>query len=122
MRVTTYRELFAIAEFRVLFAATCLNVGSFAVAGLALGTITYAATGSPILTGLSIFGAPLLRLLGQAFFGSGSDLVRPRLALVLTASVTLVADLVQAAPGLAWAGGSCCSVCLRSSHRRSAAA
>lgn len=98
----TYRELFAIAEFRVLFAATCLNVGSFAVASLALGTITYAATGSPILTGLSIFGAPLLRLLGQAFFGSGSDLVRPRLALVLTAAVTMVADLVQAVPGLPW--------------------
>ena len=100
--VKTYRELFAIAEFRVLFAATCLNVGAFAVASLALGTITYAATGSPILTALSIFGAPLLRLVGQAFFGSGSDLVRPRLALVLTASVTLVADLGQAVPGLPW--------------------
>lgn len=98
----TYRELFAIAEFRVLFAATCLNVGSFAVASLALGTITYAATGSPILTALSIFGAPLLRLVGQAFFGSGSDLVRPRLALMLTAAVTMVADLVQAVPGLPW--------------------
>lgn len=98
----TYRELFAIAEFRVLFAAMCLNVGSFAVASLALGTITYAATGSPVLTALSIFGAPLLRVVGQAFFGSGSDLVRPRLALVLTASITMVADLVQAVPGLPW--------------------
>ncbi|GAB2763594.1 MFS transporter [Terrabacter koreensis] len=102
MRVQTYRQLFSVPEFRVLFLVTSLNVGSYAVASLALGTITFAATGSPVLTALAMFGAPLMRIVGQALFGSGSDLVRPRTALVLVATTTLVTDLLQAIPGLPW--------------------
>lgn len=98
----TYRQLFAIREFRVLFLVQCLNIGSYAVASLALGTITFEATGSPVLTALAMFGAPLLRLVGQALFGSGSDLVRPRTALVIVVGATLVADLLQAIPHLPW--------------------
>ena len=98
----TYRQLFAVPEFRVLFLVQCLNVGAYAVASLALGTITFAATGSPVLTALAMFGAPLMRIVGQSLFGSGSDLVRPRTALVLVAATTLVTDLLQAIPGLAW--------------------
>jgi MFS family permease len=100
--VRTYRQLFAVREFRVLFLVQCLNVGAYAVASLALGTITFEATGSTVLTALAMFGAPLLRLVGQTLFGSGSDLVRPRTALVLVVSATLVADLLQAIPHLAW--------------------
>lgn len=98
----TYRQLFAVREFRVLFLVQCLNIGSYAVASLALGTITFAATGSPVLTALAMFGAPLMRLVGQSLFGSGSDLVRPRTALLIVFTTTLVADLLQAIPGLAW--------------------
>ncbi|WP_323100365.1 MFS transporter [Intrasporangium sp. YIM S08009] len=98
----TYRQLFAVREFRVLFLVQCLNIGSYSVASLALGTITYAATGSPVLTALSMFGAPLMRIVGQALFGSGSDLVRPRTALVLVTATTLATDLLQAIPGLPW--------------------
>ena len=98
----TYRQLFAVREFRVLFVVQCLNIGAYAVASLALGTITFEATGSPVLTALAMFGAPLLRLVGQSLFGSGSDLVRPRTALVIVVGATLVADLLQALPGLAW--------------------
>ncbi len=98
----TYRQLFAVREFRVLFLVQCLNIGAYSVASLALGTITYAATGSPVLTALSMFGAPLMRIVGQALFGSGSDLVRPRTALVLVTATTLVTDLLQAIPGLPW--------------------
>ena len=98
----TYRQLFAVREFRVLFVVQCLNIGSYAVASLALGTITFEATGSPVLTALAMFGAPLLRLVGQSLFGSGSDLVRPRTALVLVVAASLVADLLQAIPHLAW--------------------
>ena len=98
----TYRQLFAVREFRVLFLVQCLNIGSYAVASLALGTITFAATGSPVLTALAMFGAPLLRIVGQTLFGSGSDLVRPRTALVLVFATTAVTDLLQAVPGLGW--------------------
>ena len=101
-RVKTYRQLFAIREFRVLFLVQCINIGSYAVASLALGTITFAATGSPVLTALAMFGAPLMRIVGQTLFGSGSDLVRPRTALVLVFTTTMVSDLFQAIPGLGW--------------------
>jgi predicted MFS family arabinose efflux permease len=100
--VKTYRQLFAVRAFRVLFLVQCINIGSYAVASLALGTITFAATGSPVLTALAMFGAPLMRIVGQTLFGSGSDLVRPRTALVLVFTTTMVTDLLQALPGLAW--------------------
>lgn len=98
----TYRQLFAVREFRVLFVVQCLNIGAYAVASLALGTITFAATGSPVLTALAMFGAPLMRIVGQSFLGSGSDLVRPRTALLLVFTTTMASDLLQAIPGLAW--------------------
>ncbi|MCU1538274.1 MAG: rane protein [Humibacillus sp.] len=98
----TYRELFSLREFRVLFVTTCLTVGSGSVASLALGTLTFAATGSPVLTALAMFGAPLMRIVGQSLFGSGSDLVRPRTALLVVGATTTVTYLLQAVPGLAW--------------------
>ncbi|EWT02483.1 membrane protein [Intrasporangium oryzae NRRL B-24470] len=98
----TYRELFSVGAFRVLFLVQCLNVGAYAVSSLALGTITFAATGSAIPTALSMFGAPLVRILGQSWFGSGSDLVRPRRALILIALASLGANVLQAIPDLLW--------------------
>jgi predicted MFS family arabinose efflux permease len=100
--VKTYRQLFAVHEFRALFLSQCLTVGAFAIGSLALGTITFASTGSPLLTALSMFGGPLVRLLGQAVLGAFSDILRPRPALMLVAAAGLVANLVQAVPGLGW--------------------
>lgn len=98
----TYRQLLAIREFRVLFVEQCLTVASASASSLALGTITFAATSSPVLTALSMFGGPLVRLLGSTFLLSLSDLLRPRRALMLVASAGLVMNLLQAVPGLAW--------------------
>jgi MFS family permease len=102
VRVRTYRELFAIAEFRTLFVSQCLTMAAGATSGLALGTIVHAATGSAVLTGLSMFGGPLVALLASSFVLAASDTVRPRRALVLVAVVVAVADLGQAVPGLPW--------------------
>jgi hypothetical protein len=77
-RVKTYRQLFAIREFRVLFLVQCINIGSYAVASLALGTLTFAATGSPVLTALAMFGAPLMRIVGQTLFGCAHRAVSTR--------------------------------------------
>ena len=122
-RVKTYRQLFAIREFRVLFLVQCLNIGSYAVASLALGTITFAATGSPVLTALAMFGAPLMRLVGQTLFGSGSDLVRPRTALVLVVAHDDGHRPAAGDPGARRGdGASRCSRSARSSPRPSAAA
>ena len=58
----TYRELFGIREFRVLFTTTSLNVAAGSVGSLALGTLTYQETGSPLLAAFVMFGGPLVRL------------------------------------------------------------
>jgi MFS family permease len=100
--VRTYRQLFGLAEFRALFAVQCLSMGGSSVAGLALGTTTYAATGSPLLTALSIFGGPLVRLAASWFLGAWADLLRPRTALLLVAAVSAAIDGLQALPGLPW--------------------
>ena len=100
----TYRDLFGVPEFRVLFVTQCLTMAAAATAGLALGTIVHEETGSAVLTGLSMFGGPLVALLASAFLLSASDIIRPRRALVLVAAAIAVADLVQAVPGDAVAG------------------
>jgi hypothetical protein len=100
--VRTYRELFAVAEFRALFTAQCLAMAAASAGSLALGTVTYAATGNAVLTGLSMFGGPLIRLAASWFTSSAADLLRPRRALTAVAAVTGAADLLQALPGLAW--------------------
>ena len=101
-RVKTYRQLFAVGEFRVLFLSQCLTLAAHSVASLALGTITYQATGSPVLTALSMFGGPLVRLVGTTFLGAFADIIRPRTALLVVALAGLTADLLQAIPGLPW--------------------
>jgi hypothetical protein len=98
----TYRQLFGVTEFRAIFTVQCLAVGSASVSSLALGTVTYTATRNPVLTGLAMFGGPLIRMVASWFLVSASDLLRPRTALAALAIVTCVADLLQAVPGLAW--------------------
>jgi predicted MFS family arabinose efflux permease len=100
--VRTYRELFTVPEFRVLFGSQCLMVVAGSVASLALGTIMYDATGSPLLTGLSMFGGPLVRLFGSSFLLALSDLLRPRRAVVLVDGVLVACNLLQAVPDLQW--------------------
>jgi len=100
--VRTYRELFAVAEFRAIFIAQCLANAAAAAGSLALGTVTYAATGNPALTGLSMFGGPLIRLAASWLTSSAADMLRPRQAMMAVAAVTGAADLLQAVPGLPW--------------------
>jgi len=100
--VRTYRQLFAVAEFRALFVVQCLAVGGASIGNLALGTITYASTGSTLLTSLAVFGGPIIRLVASWFLASTADLIRPRNALAAVAAVTCLADGLQAVPGLPW--------------------
>lgn len=98
----TYRDLFALREFRVLFLNRCAVMVSVAASGLALGTVMYQATGSALLTGLSMFGGPLVSLVTSQFLLASSDLVRPRTALLLQMLAAFVADAPQMIPGLPW--------------------
>jgi predicted MFS family arabinose efflux permease len=98
----TYRSLFAIREFRVLFLNRCVVVISVAASGLALATITYEATRSAVLSGLSMFGGPLVALVVSPLLLGASDRVRPRTALMGQTSATLVSDALQLVPGMPW--------------------
>ena len=98
----TYRSLFAIREFRVLFANRCVVVLSVAASGLALATITYQATRSAVLSGLSLFGGPLVSLVVSQLLLASCDRVGPRAALVCQMGALLVCDALQLVPGMPW--------------------
>ncbi len=98
----TYRELFAIPEFRVLFANRLVVMAAVATSGLALGTLTYEATGSPVLTALSMFGGPLVSLVASQLLLASSDTVRPRTAMMWQAAAPMAANALQALPGMPW--------------------
>lgn len=100
----TYRELFSVPEFRVLFVNRCVVMLSVAASGLALGTITYRATGSPVLTAMAMFGGPLVSLVASQLLLASSDSVRPRTALMWQMAAPLVANALQALPGMPWQG------------------
>jgi hypothetical protein len=98
----TYRSLFAIREFRVLFLYRSVVVISVAASGLALATITYEATRSAVLSGLSMFGGPLISLVVSQLLLASSDQVRPRTALTCQMGAALVSDALQLVPGMPW--------------------
>ncbi|HEX4812059.1 MAG TPA: MFS transporter [Nonomuraea sp.] len=96
----TYRELFRTPEFTPLFAASCAQVGSTTLNGLALATLVYARTDSPLLAALSMFGPSFAELVGATTLLSVADRVRPRTALTLTALAGGVAGVALAMPGM----------------------
>jgi predicted MFS family arabinose efflux permease len=98
----SYRSLLAIREFRVLFVNRCVVYISIAASGLAMGTITYGATRSAVLTGLSMFGGPLVSVVAAQFLLAASDSVRPRTALMLQTGAAFAADALQCVPGMPW--------------------
>ncbi|RNI20356.1 hypothetical protein EFY87_15325 [Flexivirga caeni] len=100
--MTTYRSLFAIREFRVLFVARLFTMVGVVVGALALGTVMYDATDSTVLTALSMFGGPLVSLVTSHFLLASSDLLRPRTALVVTGAAAAGDDLLQLIPHLPW--------------------
>ncbi|MFF0657010.1 MFS transporter [Micromonospora tulbaghiae] len=96
----TYAELFAVREFRNLFLANCAGIAAHTTSALALGALTYASTGSALLTALSMFGAPLAGVLGSLTLLSAADSVPPRRAMTLAALLTAAGAALQAVPGL----------------------
>ncbi|MER6590495.1 MFS transporter [Micromonospora purpureochromogenes] len=96
----TYADLFAAREFRNLFFANCAGIAAHTTSALALGALTYASTGSALLTALSMFGAPLAGVLGSLTLLSAADSLPPRRALTLAAVLVTVGAAVQAVPGL----------------------
>ncbi|ONK12365.1 hypothetical protein [Streptomyces sp. MP131-18] len=100
----TYRELFRVPGFTPLFTATGVQIAAGTVEGLALGTLVYESTGSPLLSAVSMFGASFSQVAGATLLMSAADRLRPRA--VLTAAPLLFGGgaLLLAVPGLpVWA-------------------
>ncbi|PJN23010.1 MFS transporter [Kitasatospora sp. CB02891] len=96
----TYQELFRTPEFTPLFLASAAQVAAQTVTGLALGTLVFAATGSPLLSALAMFGPALAQLVGATTLLSAADRIPPRAALTWIALLFGLGAAVQALPGL----------------------
>ncbi|APS19385.1 MULTISPECIES: MFS transporter [Streptomyces] len=96
----TYRELFRTPEFTPFFAAASLQTAAQTATGLALGTLVYARTGSPLLSALAMFGPSLAQVAGALTLLSAADRLPPRAALTALALLSAGAACVQAVPGL----------------------
>ncbi|MGW0962109.1 MFS transporter [Streptomyces gelaticus] len=96
----TYRELFRTPQFGPLFATSAVQVAASTTSGLALGTLVYAATDSPLLAALSMFGSSLAQMIGATLLMSAADRLPPRAAMTGLALVFGLATAVLAVPGL----------------------
>jgi predicted MFS family arabinose efflux permease len=96
----TYRELFRTPEFGPFFITCSLQIAGSTVSGLALATLVYGATGSPLLSALSMFGPSFAQLLGAMFLLSAADRLPPRAAMAGLALISTVATATLAIPGL----------------------
>lgn len=100
----TYTELFRAPEFTPLFLTSTFQVAGQTVSGLALGTLIYEATGSPLLSSLAMFGPSLAQLIGATTLLSAADRLPPRATMTALLLAFGLGTLVQAVPGLpVWA-------------------
>lgn len=74
----TYRKLFRAPEFTPFLLAGSVQVAAQTMSSLALGTLIYSATGSPLLSALAIFGPSLTQVIGASTLLSASDRLPPR--------------------------------------------
>ncbi|MET9445692.1 MFS transporter [Streptomyces cinerochromogenes] len=95
-----YRSLFRTPEFTPLFLGSAAQTAAQTVGGLALATLVYRATGSPLLSAVSMFGSSLAQVLGATVLLSGADRLPPRTALSAIALAFAAGTAAQALPGL----------------------
>lgn len=92
-RPATYRSVFAIGEFRLLFAGTLMYVLGFTFEILGLSVLVYAQTRSAFLAAFAFSMGFAPQVLGGALFTALADRLPPRT--VITAGL-----LLRAVPGL----------------------
>ncbi|WP_328735947.1 MFS transporter [Streptomyces bobili] len=98
--MTGYRQLLRTPEFTPLLLSSAAHTTAQTVAGLALGTLVHRATGSPLLSAVSMFGPSLAQVLGATLLLSGADRLPPRTALAGLSLAFATVTAVLAVPGL----------------------
>jgi MFS family permease len=81
-RHATYRDTFAVPEFRALFASFGTLIVGDSVRMLALSVLVYTSTGSPMLAALAYVSGFLPHALGGSFLLALADRWRPRRLIV----------------------------------------
>jgi predicted MFS family arabinose efflux permease len=97
--VHTYRELFRAPEFTPFFLASSVQVAAQTMSSLALGTLIYSATGSPLLSALATFGPSLTQVIGASMLLSASDRLPPRAVMSGLSLVFAAGTAALAVPG-----------------------
>lgn len=104
MDQATFRDVFRVREFRVLFGSFALLVGGDGVKMLALSVLVFERTGSPGLSAAAYMAGWLPYLVGGMFLLSLADRLPPRGLMVAGELVRLVVCLLLAYAGLpVWA-------------------
>jgi MFS family permease len=96
----TYNELLRVPEFRPLLVANAVQIAAMTISGLALSTLVYTATRSPLLAALALFGSYFAQVVGASVLLSAADRVPPRTALVTVGLLFAVGTIGLAAPGI----------------------
>lgn len=96
----SYRSLFRTPEFTPFLLSFAASAAAGTIGALALATLVFRATGSPLLSALSMFGPQLAQLLGGAFLLSVADRLPPRAILSGLALAYALGTAVLALPGL----------------------
>jgi MFS family permease len=96
----SYSDLFRTREFTPLFLSSALNSAASTIAGLAVGTLVYRATDSPLLSAVSMFGPQLAQVIGATTLLSAADRLAPRATMTGIALSFAVGTAVMATPGL----------------------
>ncbi|MFF7142594.1 MFS transporter [Streptomyces nodosus] len=96
----SYSGLFRTREFTPLFLSVSLQTAASTVAALALGTLVYRATESPLLSAMSMFGQQLAQVVGATTLLSAADRLPPRATTAGIACAFAVGTALMAAPGL----------------------
>ncbi|WP_079086592.1 MFS transporter [Streptomyces silvensis] len=78
-----YRRVFAVPEFRAVFAAHALSLLGVVVSEIALTVLVYDLTGSPLLSALAFALGMLPYLVGGTLFAGVADRFAPRRVLVV---------------------------------------
>ncbi|MEV7206194.1 MULTISPECIES: MFS transporter [unclassified Streptomyces] len=96
----SYADLFRTPEFSPLFLSSAAGLAAQTVSGLALGTLVFRATNSPLLSAVSMFGPALAQVVGATFFLSAADRLPPRATLAGLSLAFAVTTAALALPGL----------------------
>ncbi|MEU3840798.1 MFS transporter [Streptomyces sp. NPDC028635] len=96
----SYGDLFRTPEFTPLFLSSAALTAAQTTGGLALATLVYRATDSPLLSAVSMFGPSLAQVLGATLLLSGADRLPPRRALTAISLAFAAGTAVLAVPGL----------------------